>query len=123
MSSGVQWFEIYVDDLSRARHFYTSVLGCEFELITNGAIELAIFQPSTDFLSCPGALLLHPMRKPSSEGTIIYFTVNNLGEIENRILDAGGKIHLSRRKIPSRGAISLASDSEGNTIGLFTTEC
>lgn len=37
MNNPVNWFEIYVSDMTRARKFYESVLGVELSSLTNPA--------------------------------------------------------------------------------------
>jgi predicted enzyme related to lactoylglutathione lyase len=58
-------------------------------------------------------------RKPSSDGTVIYF---NGGDYLNTVLDrvepAGGKIPLPKTGSDENGYVAFFFDTEGNTVGL-----
>jgi predicted enzyme related to lactoylglutathione lyase len=57
--------------------------------------------------------------KPSLEGTTVYLNTNEIEEIEQKIVSAGGKIHVPKKDIGEYGYISIFEDSEGNRVGLY----
>lgn len=117
----VTWFEIYVDDLERAKEFYESLF----------SIELLPQEPSPDFkalrfpggmpgLGSMGGLMQHPMRKPSREGTLVYFHVEDCGVIAERAASLGAQVFRPKWSIGADGFIAIIGDSEGNAIGLHS---
>ena len=73
-SNPVTWFEIYVEDLTRAKAFYETVFGCTLlPEMTDGSFEAFRFPGGMPGNGAMGALMKHAMRKPSREGTMVYF--------------------------------------------------
>jgi len=72
----VGWFEIYVDDLERAGRFYTVVMERALSPApTDGTFQALEFQGKMPSAGAMGALMKHSMRKPSLDGTMVYFLV------------------------------------------------
>lgn len=118
----VGWFEIYVSDMARARAFYEAVLQTRFTpLSVEGAdYEMLMFDGEPDRAGATGALMRHPMRKPSAEGTLIYFSCLDCAVEAQRAAENGGTIHLPKQSIAPYGFMAIVGDSEGNAIGLHS---
>ena len=67
-----------------------------------------------------GALVQHPMKKPSTEGALIYFSCEDCVATEQLAIENNGKIFKSKTNIGANGFISIIGDSEGNAIGLHS---
>jgi predicted enzyme related to lactoylglutathione lyase len=67
-----------------------------------------------------GALVLHPMKTPSTDGVLIYFSCDDCSVQEKRALEKGGQVFKSKFSIGPNGFISIIGDSEGNAIGLHS---
>ncbi|MGV0005194.1 MAG: VOC family protein [Candidatus Porifericomitaceae bacterium WSBS_2022_MAG_OTU9] len=120
---GVYWFEIYVNDLAAAKKFYSKVFDCGFTDIKNEHSSLSVFDWGESVnASCAGALVHYHSRQASSEGIIIYFNVDSLLYCLDRIADSGGKIIRQPMHISNEEMIALASDIEGNPIGLYSNK-
>jgi predicted enzyme related to lactoylglutathione lyase len=120
----VNWFEIYVDDLNRARNFYETVLGKnlqEMQVPTGEeSFEMLTFPWIDDAPNAAGALVKSEMGKPSSSGTIVYFACENCEVELSRVEVAGGRVLAPKFAIGEHGFCGLASDTEGNTIGFHS---
>jgi uncharacterized protein len=115
----VTWFEIYVDDLARAKVFYESLFECTLNsLPTDGSFEALSFEGKMPATGAMGALMHHPMRRANALGTVVYFHVQDCAEQLEKVLGLGGQILRDKWSIGEDGFIALVSDSEGNTIGL-----
>jgi predicted enzyme related to lactoylglutathione lyase len=53
-------------------------------------------------------------------GTIIYFSCEDVADESIRVIAAGGKIQREKWSIGEYGFIALAVDTEGNVIGLHS---
>jgi predicted enzyme related to lactoylglutathione lyase len=53
-------------------------------------------------------------------GTLVYFGCDDCEVEEKRITQYGGKIHRPKTGIGEHGFITLATDTEGNMIGLHS---
>ena len=119
----VVWFEIYVSDMNRARAFYTAVFGKELQALPSAGdtnMEMWAFTWTDGAPGAAGALVKHPMRSPAAEGTLVYFSCQDVTQEAAKAEAAGGKVILPRMSIGEHGFIALVADTEGNTIGLHS---
>ena len=117
----VTWFEIYVEDLARAKIFYESVFNCS--LIpekTDGSFEAYRFPGGMPGVGAMGTLIKHPMRKPSQEGTMVYFHCDDCQTQSELAKKNGGKVFREKWSIGQDGFIAIIGDTEGNAIGLHS---
>lgn len=114
----INWFELAVNDLDRARRFYETVLGTQLRPETFGDMPMAMF-PAAGGDAVGGALVKDARRRPGAPGTLVYLNANGkLDECEKRIEAAGGKVLLPKTDIGEPGHIVLLLDTEGNQVGL-----
>ena len=73
--NAVRWFEIYVQDMARARRFYETVLGVKLEQLgpVEQDLEMWAFQMSPDRPGAGGALVRTPGMPSTPGGTMVYF--------------------------------------------------
>ena len=119
----VSWFEIYVDDMDRAKTFYETVLSCELTAMPmdeDMGMTMMSFPWSDDGAGAAGALVKSDMRKPSAEGTAIYFDSEDCDTELVRVEGAGGAIVLPKTPAGEYGFFCMFSDTEGNTVGFFS---
>lgn len=121
MKNAVTWFEIYVDNMDRARSFYERVLNTTLSKLPMGDEgEMWAFPWENDAPNASGALVKHPMGKPSASGTLVYFDSADCATELSRIEAAGGRVLQPKMPIGEFGFIGIASDTEGNTIGFHS---
>ncbi len=119
------WFEIYVDDIDRARKFYEKVLDIQLiDIPTPDTIEndvIMVSFPSDMFgPGATGALVKMSGYKVGGNSTIVYFASDDCAVEESRIENAGGRVHQSKQSLGEYGFMVLALDSEGNMIGIHS---
>jgi len=120
MRNPVGWFEIYVDDMDRARAFYETVLGVKIEKLPGPDIEMWNFPMGTDAAGSSGALVHMPGFPAGGNSVLIYFSCEDCSVEESRVVAAGGRIQKEKFSIGQYGFISLVYDTEGNMIGLHS---
>ena len=121
----VVWFEIYVDDMDRAKMFYETVLGLRMDDMsdpTDSGVKMNSFPMHMDKANASGALVKMDGFKPGGNGTIVYFDCQDCSLEESRVSEAGGKIFQSKTQIGEHGFMSLCIDTEGNTFGLHSMQ-
>ncbi len=116
----VGWFEIYVQDMKRARAFYEHVFQCSLDNPSNLDIEMWMFPILEEAKGAPGALVHMPGFQSGGNSTLVYFTCLDCAEEAARVVEAGGKIFRDKMAIGDYGFIVLALDTEGNMIGLHS---
>jgi predicted enzyme related to lactoylglutathione lyase len=119
-ANAVSWFEIYVQDMPRARAFYEKVFDRRLERLDSGDIEMWAFQGAMDKYGSGGALVRIPGVPSGGMGTIVYFECEDCAVEGARVAGAGGRIHREKMSIGQYGFIVLAVDTEGNMIGLHS---
>lgn len=115
----VNWFELPVVDMERAKSFYSAVLGCEFTdfEIPDGSL-MAWFPMAQGVPGAAGALMKHPQYVPSTTGTLIYFSVPDVSATGAKVTQAGGQLCVDNMSIGEYGFISVFIDTEGNRVGI-----
>jgi hypothetical protein len=114
--SRVIFFELPAQDASRARGFYSAVLGWQFSpwdgphpywLVKTGAAE----DPGID-----GGLSVR-------EGPVVHTVgVNDLDATCARVLAEGGQVDVPRHAVPGVGWLAYFKDTEGNTFGAMQAD-
>ena len=119
--NAVRWFEIYVQDMARARAFYESVLGTRLEKLDSGDIEMWSFPTQQGRPGIGGALVRVPGVPSGGNGTLVYFGSDDCAVEAGRVGAAGGRLHRDKMSIGKYGYIALAVDTEGNMFGVHST--
>jgi len=117
--NSVGWFEIYVDDMERARKFYEAVFEVKLEKLPID-IEMFTFPMDQDAPGSSGSLVHMPGFPAGNNSVLIYFSCEDCSVQESRIEGAGGRIEKPKFSIGPYGFISLVYDTEGNMIGLHS---
>jgi predicted enzyme related to lactoylglutathione lyase len=118
----VNWFEIPVTDMARATAFYQDVFNLQLQSMNVGALEMAFFPTRLGTTGAAGALMKGEAYQPSQQGVRIYFSTPDIDDTLRRAQKRGAKVLLPKTQIGSFGAIASFVDSEGNRIGLRSSQ-
>lgn len=121
----IAWFEIYVDDLARAKKFYSEVLAVQLEPLgdpSDASVEMMAFPQNMEQYGAAGALVKMDGFDAGKNSTLVYFACENCAVEEARIAAAGGSVVKPKMAIGEYGFISLGTDSEGNMFGLHSMQ-
>ena len=118
----IGWFEIYVQDMGRARAFYDAVFETRLERLEGPDIEMWAFPMEPDRPGAPGALVKMEGFPSGGNSTIVYFTCSDCAVEARRASESGGKIFKDKFSIGQYGFIALVFDTEGNMIGLHSMQ-
>ena len=116
------WFEIYVQDMPRAKAFYEGLLGVQLARLNNPDIDMWAFSMDPATTGAGGALVHMPGFPSGGNSTIVYFACDDCAVEEARVPQFGGSIQRPKMSIGEYGFISLAIDTEGNMIGLYSQQ-
>lgn len=124
MKNPVGWFEIYVNDITRAKQFYEAVFNIQLSELTppseGNSLQMWAFPSDMQVYGASGALVQMSGVAAGGNSTLIYFSCEDCADEAARIGEAGGKIHESKTSIGEYGFIVLAFDTEENMIGLHS---
>ena len=122
----VCWFEIYVNDMDRAKKFYSKVLNLEIidapPMDGMGDMQMAFFPWVENAPNANGALVKMPDMPVGAGGTMVYFQCEDCSIEESRVEVAGGKVIQPKMSIGEHGFCSMCSDTEGNMFGLHSVK-
>lgn len=111
----IDWFEIPVNDMPRARSFYERIFNVRLQHLKLGdGFEMGIFPQG-------GALVLNrAFYKPGEEGPLLYLNGNpDLQSLLDQVKASGGEVLIPKRQISEeRGYMAVFRDTEGNRIAL-----
>ena len=116
----IGWFEIYVNDMARAKTFYEAVFELSLTELPAPEISMFAFPMNNNDYGASGALVKMSGMNAGNNSVVIYFHCQDCAVEEARIIQFGGSIEKSKYSIGDYGYITLAYDTEGNMIGLHT---
>ncbi|MDR3404742.1 MAG: VOC family protein [Chthoniobacter sp.] len=116
----VGWFEIYVQDMDRAKAFYEKTFEVTLQHLPSLGLEMWAWPMQSEGSGCPGALVKMPGKDSGVGGVIIYFPGEDCAAMAARAAENGGRIQKEKMPIGDHGFISLVLDTEGNMIGLHS---
>ncbi len=121
-SNSLNWFEICVTDLPRAKKFYETIFGITMEPWDLPGFEMAVFPSVPGNGKATGAIVKSESHVPSMDGCIIYLNADpDLSAVLGKVDAAGGKVLMPKTHISDEiGYMAFFSDSEGNRMALHS---
>lgn len=116
------YFEIYVQDMSRAQKFYEAVFQRKLKRIDAPVpgLEMLQFEGDPNTYGSAGALVKMQGVPSGGNSTLVYFGCKDCAVEAERVVQHGGRIQRPKMSIGEYGFIVLAHDTEGNMIGLHS---
>ena len=121
-SNPIIWFEIYVQDMNRAKAFYESVFAVRLEKLESpiSGMELWSFPMQENGAGATGALVKMDGCPSGGNSTMVYFSCVDCAVETARAGENGGKVVRETFSIGPYGFVALVTDTEGNMIGLHS---
>ena len=116
----VNWFEIPVNDLDRAKAFYETVFDLELSINEIGPLRMAWFPMEQGATGAAGTLVKADGYVPSHEGTMVYLHVPDIEASLERVESNGGKTLRPKMSIGEYGFVAHFEDCEGNRVALHS---
>ncbi len=120
----VGWFEIYVQDMNRAKAFYEAVFELTLSELNTGddSMQMFTFPGEMDRYGAVGALVQMADCPSGGSGTLIYFSCEDCAIEAARAAKLGGQLFREKFSIGEHGHIALIVDTEGNMLGLHSMQ-
>lgn len=120
--NAVGWFEIYVQDMNRAKRFYESVFQVTLMNLPSPmpGLEMWAFPMNDEAPGASGSLVKMEGMQAGGLGALVYFICADCAVEESRVVGAGGTVERPKFSIGPYGFIALVKDTEGNLIGLHS---
>ena len=120
--NSLNWFEISVSNIKRAKKFYETIFGIKMETQNMMGMDMAFFPYDPGSGKASGGLVQGPMHKPGNDGAKVYLNGNpDLSKVLSKVEKAGGKITMPKTKISDDiGFMAFFADTEGNSIAVHS---
>ena len=116
----VNWFEIYVQDMDRAKAFYEGVLQIQLNPLDGPDLKMLAFPQDFASHGAGGALVCYPEKSSGVNSTIVYFSCDDCAREAGRVAEYGGTVEREKMSIGQYGFVALVKDPNGNMIGLHS---
>ncbi len=118
----VGWFEIYVQDMPRAKTFYEHVFAVQLQKLDSSELEMWAFPMQENGAGAMGTLVKMDGCPSGGNSTLVYFTCADCAVEAKRAKENGGQVFKDKFSIGQYGFIALVCDTEGNMIGLHSMQ-
>jgi uncharacterized protein len=88
----VGWFELYVQDIERAKAFYQNTFQVTLERLESPDIELWAFPMKMETPGASGAIVKMNGKDSGAGGTLVYFSCADCAVQASRAVQYGGRI-------------------------------
>jgi predicted enzyme related to lactoylglutathione lyase len=122
MNNPVSWFEIYVQDMGRAKAFYEAVFGIQLTKLAGTEFEMWAFPMREDGSGASGSLVKIPGYPSGANSVIVYFSCADCAVEAEKAARSDGQIETEKKSVGQYGHIALVIDTEGNVIGLHSMQ-
>lgn len=125
MSNPVGWFELYVQDMPRAKAFYEQVFQVSLSPLAGAeqeSLQMQTFSMDDQGYGATGALVKMEGVPSGFAGSLVYFSCQDCAVEAKRAAEAGGKIFKDKWSIGEHGYVAMVYDTEGNMIGLHSMQ-
>lgn len=124
-TNALNWFEIPILEVERAKKFYESVFDIQMEATNMMGMDMVFFPGNMDEPTgkVSGALVRGEYHKPSADGAMIYLNANpEIQTVIDRIEANGGQVIMPKTKISDDiGYMAFFMDTEGNRMALHAS--
>jgi uncharacterized protein len=115
MAGQMVHLEIPAGDTAKAREFWSSLFGWEWQTM-EGPTEYHM----TRFSETTGGAIYAP-DPPDKRGARVYFDVDDINAANARVNELGGEAG-EGMPVPGMGWFSICTDTEGNEFGLWQND-
>jgi len=128
MANPIVHFEIFVDDLERAKKFYAAVLGWALRFVQE--MNYTLVYPGGEISDGPakvginGGMLLRTGPAPQDNRAapnafVCTVAVDDIDSVLAKVESNGGRIDMPVETIPGVGRLAYIRDTEFNRVGLL----
>jgi uncharacterized protein len=122
--ANISHFMIPADNVERARHFYSTLLGWKIEPVqdTDGSTGMEAMQYHNISTGAARKGTLNSgglYKRHMNEPVLNFVEVEDLDAVLAKVEELGGKIAMPKTDIPGVGLTAMILDSEANVIGIW----
>lgn len=130
MASVITHFEVYVDDLDRAKNFYKNVFGWAYQDMGADFNDYVVVYPGGEVTEGPaklginGGMMKRSGPAPSDDKAspnayVCMVTIDDIASSLELVKQHGGRIDMDIMDVPTVGKIAYIRDTEMNLVGVL----
>jgi len=112
----VHW-ELMSRDPAKVSAFYEKIFGWKIQVQKLPDVEYRFVDTGGGGIN--GGILEPPRERAWPGNMTLYIDVDDLAAYRDRVVKAGGKVHVEAQEVPGMGTFSLFTDPEGCMMGLW----
>ncbi len=116
MGNPVVHWELMSKDPEKAAAFYEKIFGWKVQ--HHPELNYRIVETGAEG-GINGGIVKPDREEPWPGNMLFYIAVDDLAAYREKIMAAGGKIHLEEQAVPGMGSFALFTDPEGRMMGLW----
>jgi predicted enzyme related to lactoylglutathione lyase len=122
MKNLISIVEIPVTNFTRAVQFYQTILGVSIDEVDMAGTQMGVLPSDGETVNV--VLAKGSDYKPTTDGAVLYLNAgNDLQPTLDKIKQNGGQVIVPKTEInPEMGFFALFIDTEGNKLGLHSTQ-
>ena len=119
MGNAVVHFELMSKEPEKVSGFYAKVF--DWKVTHHPEINYRIVETGAEgeMHGINGGIVKPDQPGPWPGNMLFYILVDDLSKYRDKVVAAGGKIHVEEQEVPGMGTLSLFTDPEGRMMGLW----
>jgi uncharacterized protein len=119
MGNAVIHFELMSKEPEKVSTFYAKVFDWKINHVPEIDYRVVETGAEGEWHGINGGIVKPDKPGPWPGNMLFYILVDDLSAYRDKVVAAGGKIHVEEHKVPRMGKFSLFSDPEGRMMGLW----
>lgn len=119
-------FEIPSDNVEKSKKFYGDLFGWTIEKVPSDMLPEGVeyWGITTKDHEGNNAVMGGLMKRhdPEQQGILNYIDVKSVDEYSDKVKQLGGTVKVPKMAIPKMGYMTICSDTENNTFGLWEND-
>ena len=119
MGNAVIHFELMSKEPEKVSDFYAKIFGWKIQHHPEINYRVVETGAEGEMHGINGGIVKPDQPGPWPGNMLFYILVDDLSAYRQKVVKAGGKIHVEEHKVPGMGKFSLFTDPEGRMMGLW----
>ena len=119
MGNAVIHFELMSKEPEKVSAFYAKIF--DWKVTHHPEINYRVVETGAEgeMHGINGGIVKPDQPGPWPGNMLFYILVDDLSKYRDKVVAAGGKIHVEEQEVPGMGTLSLFTDPEGRMMGLW----
>jgi uncharacterized protein len=122
VGNAVIHFELMSKEPEKVSDFYAKIFDWKISHVPEINYRIVETGAEGEMHGINGGIVKPDKPGPWPGNMLFYILVDDLSAYRQKVVKAGGKIHIEEHKVPGMGKFSLFTDPEGRMMGLWKSK-